>query len=64
MSKDLVLNLEIYHIFEKKGRARRISSFFRTKEGRRTYQGWYRTLLIDHANEATGALWDWNLLFL
>jgi hypothetical protein len=70
-SKDMVLILQIYHIYEKKGREES-TAFLRKKEGRRTYQGRYRAIIIDRdkilpsfwRDHDRGALWDWDLLFI
>jgi hypothetical protein len=62
ISKGLVLILKTYCVYEKE-RARRISSIFeKKKEGRRTYQGWYKAfiigaLVIDCDNEASPSFW-------
>jgi hypothetical protein len=53
-------------------RARRISRIFEKKGERRTYQGWYRAIVIarDKASPSfrrdcdRGALQDWDLLFI
>jgi hypothetical protein len=57
ISKDLVLILQIYHAYEKKGE-KNLLCFLEKKEGQRTYQGRYRAfiigaLVIDHDNEAS-----------
>jgi hypothetical protein len=45
ISKDLVLILQIYNIYETKGREES-PAFLEKKEGRRTYQGWYKAFII------------------
>ncbi len=70
----MVLILQIYRIFVKKGREES-PVFLRKKEGQRTYQAWYKAFIIgtfdtDHDNEASPSFWrdhdraSWDLLFL
>jgi hypothetical protein len=64
ISKDLVLILQIYNIYETKGREES-PAFLEKKEGRRTYQGWYKAFIItigaivlDYDKASPSLQWD------
>jgi hypothetical protein len=64
IGKDLVLILQIYHVYEKKGREES-PAFLRKKDWQKTYQGWYNAFisgaLVINCDKASPSFrWDRN----
>jgi hypothetical protein len=59
ISKDMVLILQIYRIYEKKEREE-YSVFLRKKEGWRTYQGRYKAIVIKRNKASPSIRWDYD----